>query len=175
MLRIMVEQPAPTIAVVEGVDHIDLVVSSLERSLIFYRGFLGRLGYVREGAIRGERGEVVVYLNRVDGPGSLGLRERQSDAHAIPYDRYAVGVHHIAFAASSRSLVDECAAWLREHGATIESAPREYGYTPGYYALFFHDPDGIKIELVHQPQDAELHRAVSELRERVARLEAGEA
>jgi catechol 2,3-dioxygenase-like lactoylglutathione lyase family enzyme len=157
---------------VEGIDHIDLVVSSLERSLTFYRAFLGRLGYVREGPIRGERGEVVVYLDRIGGGGSVGLREQQSDAHGVPYDRYAVGVHHIAFAASSRSLVDQCAAWLREQGATIESEPREYGYSPGYYALFFHDPDGIKIELVHQPADEALHRELAELRERVARLEA---
>jgi glyoxylase I family protein len=159
---------------VEGVDHIDLVVSSLERSLAFYRGFLGRLGYVREGRIRGERGEPVVYLNRLGGPGSLGLRERQSDAHPVPYDRYAIGVHHVAFAAPSRTVVDESATWLREQGAAIESEPHEYDYSPGYYALFFHDPDGIKIELVHQPRDPDLVRTVAELRERVARLELGD-
>jgi glyoxylase I family protein len=158
----------------DHVDHIDLVVSSLERSLIFYRAFLGHLGYVREGSIRGERGEVVVYLNPVGGGGSIGLREAQSDAHATPYDRYAVGVHHIAFLAPSRRAVDECAAWLRSRDdVTIESEPREYGYSPGYYALFFHDPDGLKIELVHQPADEDLHRTVAELRERISQLEGG--
>jgi catechol 2,3-dioxygenase-like lactoylglutathione lyase family enzyme len=37
-----------------------------------------------------------------------------------------------------------------EHRAVIVSAPREYPeYTPpGYYALFFKDPDGIKYEIV---------------------------
>jgi hypothetical protein len=35
--------------------------------------------------------------------------------------------------------VDERAAWLREQGAEIESGPREYDYTPGYYAVFAHD------------------------------------
>jgi len=158
---------------VEGVDHIDLVVTSLERSLEFYRGLLGPLGYVREGTIEGERGERVVYLNRVEDGGSIGLREAQPDAHAVPYDRYGVGVHHVAFAASSRGMVDECAAWLRERGARIESEPREYGYNPGYYALFFYDPDGIKLELVHQAEDPDLVRTVAELRERVARLEGG--
>jgi catechol 2,3-dioxygenase-like lactoylglutathione lyase family enzyme len=43
---------------VRAIHHLDLVVSSLERSLTFYRGLLGPLGYVREGSIRGERGEV---------------------------------------------------------------------------------------------------------------------
>lgn len=29
--------------------------------------------------------------------------------------------------------------------------PREYGYTPGYYAVFFFDPDGLKLEIVYKP------------------------
>lgn len=135
----------------EPIDHLDLVVSSLERSLAFYRGLLGPLGWVRTSEIEGERGERVVYLGRVGGRGSVSLREIQSDAHEVPYDRYGIGLHHLAFAASSREIVDERAEWLRAEGAEIESGPEEYGYTPGYYALFFHDPDGIKLELVHRP------------------------
>ena len=154
-----------------AIHHLDLVVSSLERSLTFYRGLLGPLGYVREGAIRGERGEVVVYLNHMGDEGAIGLRERQSDAHPLPYDRYAVGVHHIAFLAHSRRMVEERAAWLRKQGATIESGPREYDYIPGYYAVFFYDPDGIKLEILHHPEDHDLAAAVRELSERVARLE----
>jgi hypothetical protein len=39
---------------------------------------------------------------------------------------------------------------LKEIGATIVSPPREYPeYTPpGYYALFFKDPEGLKYEIV---------------------------
>ena len=85
---------------------------------------------------------------------TVGLRERQSDAHGPPYDRYALGVHHVAFAASSREEVDACAERLREAGAQIESEPREYDYAPGYYAVFFRDPDGIKLEVVHMPPRA---------------------
>jgi catechol 2,3-dioxygenase-like lactoylglutathione lyase family enzyme len=136
---------------VEAIDHVDLVVSDLERGLAFYRGLLTPLGYVRESRITGERGERVTYLGRADGGGSIGLRERQSDAHVVPYDRYAVGVHHIAFAASSRAVVDERALWVAEQGMTIESGPEEYGYAQGYYAVFFYDPDGIKLEIVHMP------------------------
>ncbi|MEA2229432.1 MAG: glyoxylase family protein [Solirubrobacteraceae bacterium] len=173
----MVPWPAParvaSATVVESIHHIDLVVTSLERSLAFFRGLLGPLGYVREGEITGERGERVVYLNRVASGGSVGLRERQSHAHPVPYDRYAVGVHHIAFGASSRAMVDERAAWLLEQGATIESEPREYDYIPGYYAVFFHDPDGIKLEIVHRPDDPDTAALVRELAERVARLGGG--
>ena len=43
---------------------------------------------------------------------------------------------------------------LEAIGTTIVSPPREYPeYTPpGYYALFFKDPDGIKYEIVHAPE-----------------------
>jgi glyoxylase I family protein len=134
-----------------GVDHLDLVVNDLERSLAFYDGLLEPLGFTRKSEIVGERGERVVYIGGTGGP-SVSLREAQSDAHPTPYDRYAVGIHHLAFVASSREQVEERAAWLRERGAEIESGPREYDYTPGYYAVFFYDPDGIKLELVHRPQ-----------------------
>ena len=135
----------------EGIDHLDLVVADLGRSLAFYRGLLAPLGYERESTIVGERGEYVTYLGRVEGGGSIGLRERQSDARAAPYDRYAIGAHHVAFAAASRAVVDERAQWLAAHGVAIESGPEEYGYAPGYYAVFFYDPDGIKLELLHRP------------------------
>ncbi len=47
-------------------------------------------------------------------------------------------------------MVDERARWLLAEGVTIESGPAEYDYSPGYYAVFFYDPDGIKLEIVHR-------------------------
>ena len=133
-----------------GVDHLDLVVSDLEGSLEFYNELLRPLGFTRNSEIVGERGERVVYIGGTGGP-SVSLRQSQADADPAPYDRYAVGIHHLAFAAADREGVDERAAWLRERGAEIESDPAEYDYTPGYYAVFFYDPDGIKLEIVHHP------------------------
>jgi catechol 2,3-dioxygenase-like lactoylglutathione lyase family enzyme len=154
-----------------GIHHLDLVVSDLERSLAFYRGLLQPLGYVREGPIAGERGERVVYLDHIRSEGAIGLRERQSGADGVPYDRYAVGVHHVAFTATSRAMVHERTAWLAEQGVTIESGPREYDYIPGYFAVFFYDPDGIKLEIVHVPADPDLAAMINDLHARVARLE----
>jgi glyoxylase I family protein len=156
---------------VHGIHHLDLVVSDLERSLAFYRGLLGPLGFVREGPIRGERGERVVYLGHIGEHTAVGLRESQSGAHDLPYDRYAVGVHHVAFGAASRDTVEERAAWLRERGADIESGPAEYDYIPGYYAVFFSDPDGIKLEIVHVPADPRLAAEVRRLAERLDEFE----
>jgi catechol 2,3-dioxygenase-like lactoylglutathione lyase family enzyme len=131
-----------------GVHHVDLVVSSIERSLPFYRELLAPLGFHRVGEVEGERGETIWYLS---GPGSsIGLREAQSEREQ-PVDRYEVGLHHLAVEASSRAAVDERGVWLRSQGVEIESGPEEYGYSPGYYAVFFSDPDGIKLEIVHVP------------------------
>jgi len=77
-----------------GIHHLDLVVSDLERSKSFYSTLLRGLGWGGVLEIEGERGEAIWYLQAADT--WLGLREKQSEAHAVPYDRYAVGVHHIA-------------------------------------------------------------------------------
>ncbi|HZO98182.1 MAG TPA: VOC family protein [Gaiellaceae bacterium] len=132
-----------------GVNHVDLVVSSIERSLPFYRELLAPLGYHRITEVEGERGETIWYLGGPDV--SVGLRKAQVEG---AHDRYRVGLPHLAFEAWSRALVDERAGWLVEHGAEIESGPEEYGYMPGYYAVFFYDPDGIKLEIVHIPGQA---------------------
>jgi glyoxylase I family protein len=131
-----------------GIHHVDLVVSSIERSLPFYRELLAPLGFTRVGEVEGERGETIWYIG---GRGtSVGLREAQSESGEV--DRYAVGLHHLALEVESRAVVDERAAWLRQRGAELESEPREYDYIPGYYAVFFYDPDGLKLELVHIPE-----------------------
>ena len=133
-----------------GIDHLDLVVSDLEASLAFYRELLEPLGYTRLSEIKGERGEPVFYVGREGGMGSVSLRRRQS--HGIQAsDRYDLGIHHLAFGAESRAVVDERAEWLQARGVEIESAPQEYEYSPGYYAVFFYDPDGLKLEILHRP------------------------
>jgi glyoxylase I family protein len=81
----------------------------------------------------------------------VGLRERQSESRGDAYDRYAIGLHHLAFAAPSREVVNERAQWARGEGCVLESEPREYAYSPGYYAVFLYDPDGVKLEIVHTP------------------------
>ena len=134
-----------------GFHHVDLVVSSILRSLPFYRDLLEPLGWHRSSEVEGERGETIWYLA---GPGThLGLREAQSPT-GEEFDRYRVGVHHVAFEAPSRFAVDDRADWLISQGTEIESGPEEYSYTPGYYAVFFYDPDGIKLEIVHVPGHA---------------------
>jgi catechol 2,3-dioxygenase-like lactoylglutathione lyase family enzyme len=153
----------------EAIDHVDLVVSSLERSLPFYEGLLRPLGYVEVGDIVGEEGERVIYLSRHQTDGSIGLRQRHSGLDVA--DRYAIGLHHLAFSAANREIVEEIAEWAGGAGAEVESGPRKYDYTPGYYAVFIHDPDGIKLEFVHRPEEGDLVLRVAALEARLATIE----
>ncbi len=131
-----------------GLHHVDIVVSSLERSLPLYRALLEPLGYVEAYEAVGERREPVWYLDGEGVGASLGIREAQSSAD---HDRYAVGIHHLAFEASSREMVDERYRWARDAGLEIENEPQEWPYVAGYYATFFHDPDGLTLEVVFVP------------------------
>jgi catechol 2,3-dioxygenase-like lactoylglutathione lyase family enzyme len=61
-------------------------------------------------------------------------------------------LNHLAFHASSRDDVDRMSERLRERGVTIlypEQHPHAGG--PDYYAVFFEDPDRIKVEFVAPP------------------------
>jgi catechol 2,3-dioxygenase-like lactoylglutathione lyase family enzyme len=74
---------------------------------------------------------------------------------APPYHRCHVGLNHLAFHAASRAQVDELTAALRQRGVPILYADRHpYAGGPGYYAVFFEDPDRIKVEVV-APSGAE--------------------
>lgn len=138
-----------------GIHHLDLVVTDVERSKRFYSELLRGLGWAGVLDLQGERGEKIWYLQAQDT--WIGLREKQSDAHPVPYDRYAVGVHHVAFEALSRDAVDRCWEWVLTQEVETESAPKEFPhYVQGYYAAFFFDPDGIKLEVVHEPTRASL-------------------
>ncbi len=133
-----------------GVHHVDLVVSDVGQSLAFYRDLLGPLGWHGVSQEAGEHGETINYLY---GPGSsIGLREAPDGPVGLPVDRYRVGLHHLCFEVPEVEDLERAAARLRGLGATITDGPRLFPeYRDGYHALFFADPDGLKLELVWTP------------------------
>ena len=133
-----------------GVHHVDLVVADIDRALRFYRGVLGPLGWHGLHRIPGEHGETIHYLH---GPGStVGLRQGP-ERDAGPVDRYRVGMHHLCLEAPSRDLLYDSAARIAELGGTVSDGPRHFPeYRDGYHAVFFFDPDGIKLELAWTPE-----------------------
>ncbi|WP_206951557.1 VOC family protein [Trinickia acidisoli] len=132
-------------------NHIRLTVTDIDRARTFYDPLLGSMGYeqVESNDTRvawagwAFEGSVLQwFIISAASPENLGRT----------HDRYAAGFHHLAWNADSREQVDAFHALLLETGATVLDAPAEYNYEPGYYAVFFADPDGMKLELVHVPE-----------------------
>jgi catechol 2,3-dioxygenase-like lactoylglutathione lyase family enzyme len=68
--------------------------------------------------------------------------------------RKAPGINHIAFRVPTRAEVDLFTKqFLAPQSITpLYGGPREYPeYTPGYYAVFFEDPDRLKLEVAYVP------------------------
>lgn len=129
---------------VGSLNHVSITVNDIDKSRAFYERLLPALGYRLLFSEEGTFGYV----------GADGLKLYFScappDKRGQAFDRYRVGLHHLAFNAPDRHYVDDIHEKLVSWGVTILDAPAEYPkYEPGYYAVFFLDPDGIKLEVVH--------------------------
>lgn len=132
------------------VNHIDLTVADPERSRPFYESVLGFMGYRCIAAhARGLDFDLVT----PQGFTSIGIMRATGANATRKHDRYSPGLHHLAWTATDREDVDRMYRLLLDIGATILDAPAEYPkYGPGYYAVFFADPDGLKLEYVYWPK-----------------------
>jgi glyoxylase I family protein len=129
---------------ISGIHHVDLAVQDVERSLAFYLAVLGPLGAAEESRYPTYRGsEQVVYLSV--GGQLLGLRQADGGEHRY----YDVGIEHLAVFVDRREEVDETYARCLELGAPIHFPPQEDRDEPGYWAVFFFDPDGFRIEVAY--------------------------
>ena len=122
---------------VVGIDHISLRVSEFERSKAFYGKLLEFLGFEvldeYDNAIGWINGKTRLWIGQADATG----RKRK---HRIG----GVGLHHYAFELRSRRDVDALEAFVRALGAKVVDPAAEY--YDDYYAVFFLDPDGLKLE-----------------------------
>ena len=125
--------------------HVELYVTNLERSLVFWTPFLTSIGYHE--SQRWPEG--VSYMS---GKTYLCFVQAPAEHIGASYHRKRVGLNHLAFHAKSRSHVDEVAQWVRAAGFTA-LYEEKYPYAGGqdYYALYCEDPDQIKVELFAPP------------------------
>ncbi|MFZ5780658.1 MAG: VOC family protein [Pseudomonadota bacterium] len=133
------------------IDHLDLTVRDPWSSRAFYDAVFGFLGYRFRKEV--DRGLIWELPGEAGKPAcSIAVMRASEEGRTRRHDRYSPGLHHLAWRARSRDDVDALHALLGRIGATILDPPAEYPqYEPGYYAVFFADPDGLKLEFVHLP------------------------
>ena len=122
--------------------HVELYVSDLKRTIEFWGWFLEELGYSPFQEWESGRSWKLddTYLVFVQ------TEERYLD---IPYNRCRVGLNHLAFHAESRQQVDDITEQLKAKGISILYTDKHpFAGGEDYYAVYFEDPDRIKVELV---------------------------
>jgi catechol 2,3-dioxygenase-like lactoylglutathione lyase family enzyme len=125
--------------------HIELYVSRLEESRSFWGWLLFELGY----NVYQEWNNGISYKKDQFYIVFVQAEERFMD---VPYHRCRVGLNHLAFHAESREQVDLLTAKLEEHSVSILYQDRHpFAAGEGYYAVFFEDPDRIKVEIAAPP------------------------
>src|SRR5262245_39385818 len=125
---------------VSAVDHIYVSVADMERSVAFYDPVMRLLGF-RKGTKPIADEPPFHYFNPV-----TQYTLRRAHAAGAVHDPYRPGLHHICFRLDSREQVDAAARGLQHLGVDA-SEPKLYPeYASDYYATFFTDPDGIRLE-----------------------------
>ena len=128
--------------------HVQLNVGDAARSLPFYRGLFDYFEY----RVMLETPDLLGVTN---GTTDVWLIEAPRERRAAAFHRKNVGVNHLAFGVGRREDVDLFTAeFMRPRRiAPLYDSPREYPeYREGYYAVFFEDPDRLKLEVAYVPE-----------------------
>ena len=123
-------------------DHIDLRVRSLHEARAFYEAVLPALGFTRRMEVNGWLQFEAVGAG--ESPEFFGVTEARG---------HTANECRIAFWAQSTAEVDRLARIVAEKGGRQIEGP---GYLEGagYYAVFFEDPSGNRLELCHREPGA---------------------
>ena len=117
-------------------DHIDLRVPQLAVVTSFYEALLPALGFSRDARVQGW-----LQFEAADNDITEFFGVTESHSHVANENR-------IAFWAESQSEVEWLAEVARRAGAGNIEGPMQY--EPGYYAVFFQDPSGNRLEVCHR-------------------------
>jgi glyoxylase I family protein len=132
--------------------HIALTVDDLERSTAFYDKVFEFIGFKRVEVPESTQQAMKTRLKAWVGPGySINIRPSKGEFADKLRNRSGPELNHIAFTAENRSDVEKMHGLLKEIGATVLDPPAEYPYAPGYFAVYFTDPNGLKFEFAYVP------------------------
>jgi catechol 2,3-dioxygenase-like lactoylglutathione lyase family enzyme len=121
--------------------HIDLRVSDLAAALAFYEHLLPALGFTE----RYHGAEWKVWATTEPLPSTAYFAITEDRGHVANSNR-------IAFWAASDAEVDRITEIALGAGAADLSGPKQMPYSPGYYASFFADPSGNRLEVYVRPE-----------------------
>jgi predicted enzyme related to lactoylglutathione lyase len=118
-------------------DHVDLRVPNLALAVPFYRQLLPALGFTQDMNLEGW-----FQLEATEAAGNGSFFGVTEDPLHVP------NANRIAFRAMSVVEVDLLAGLVRKIGARNVEGPE--WLTPDYYAVFFEDPFGNRLEVVYR-------------------------
>ena len=124
------------------IHHLEIYVSDLKQTIDFWGWFLEKLGYSIfqewENGQSWKLGETYIVFVQTE--------ERYLD---VAYHRRRVGLNHLAFHANSREEVDQLTSALMIRGVNVLYTDKHpFAGGKDHYAVYFEDPDRIKVELV---------------------------
>jgi catechol 2,3-dioxygenase-like lactoylglutathione lyase family enzyme len=117
------------------IDHVTLLVSSLETSLPYYETLLDVLGFTRT--------KPHIWT---DGEGFF-FQFAEAKPETRPYERYGAGMNHIGFSAPDPETVHRVRDTMAAAGFDVP----ELQHFGGATALFMKDADGIRFEVTYYP------------------------
>lgn len=120
--------------------HIDLRVADIGVAQAFYEQLLPALGFTER--YHGDEWKVWATTDPLPSTSYFAITE---EAAHVPNS------NRIAFWVESPADVDRVAEVARAAGAIDLSGPKEMPYGPGYYAVFFADPSGNRLEVYVRP------------------------
>jgi len=128
-------------------EHIIVNVSDPKVSFPFYKDFFG---YFEHKVIAFEEGDHIGFRNKNKGSADFWIVATDQKYIKNGFHRKNTGVNHFCFHVSSKEEVDRFhEEFLKPRGIkTLYDSPKPFPeYTPDYYAVFFEDPDRIKLEV----------------------------
>lgn len=124
------------------VHHIELYVNDLDKSIYFWDWLLKKLEY----KIFQKWDQGISYINDKTYIVFVQVEDRFIEDS---YHRCKHGLNHLAFYGENKMFVDEITYELKNRGVKILYENKHpYAGGKGYYAVYFEDPDRMKVEII---------------------------
>lgn len=126
------------------ISHIGINLSNEEKSFPLWKDLLEYLEFkiMPDGN----------HFDANDGHSFLCFTTTKPDYQKPPFHRRRTGLNHVAFGVATREAVDTFVEeFIRPRGIPLlYGGAKEYDYAPGYYSVYFEDPDRLKIEVAYE-------------------------